>query len=92
MPKLPYEGSSQPRPYTLTIDGRRTSLRLEPEFWEAAHKAATAEGITIGAFCAAAIAAAPLNRNRSAAIRVAVLGYWMAAAARPRRRAPAPAV
>ena len=85
MPKLPYEGSSQPRPYTVTIDGRRTSLRLEPEFWNAAQKAAKDQGVSIGAFCAAAVAAAPENRNMSAAIRVAVLTHWMAAAARGRR-------
>lgn len=57
---------------SLTIAGHRTSLSLEPEFWDALQKAAAARG------CSAAALVAMIdqdrgNRNLSSAIRVWLL-------------------
>jgi predicted DNA-binding ribbon-helix-helix protein len=55
--------------HSLTIAGHRTSLSLEPEFWDALQKAATARGQTVAALVAE-IDAGRHGRNLSSAIRV----------------------
>lgn len=57
---------------SLTIAGHRTSLSLEPEFWEALQRLAAARGRSIAAI-AAEIDGARGERNLSSAIRVWVL-------------------
>jgi predicted DNA-binding ribbon-helix-helix protein len=57
---------------SLTIARHRTSLSLEPEFWQALHDAAGAEGKTIAALVAE-IDAGRGERNLSSAVRVWLL-------------------
>ena len=56
---------------SLTIEGHRTSLSLEAEFWEALQKAATQRKMTAAALVAE-IDQARGERNLSSAVRV-----WM---------------
>ena len=57
---------------SLSIQGHRTSLSLEPEFWAALKQAASAEHKSLAALVAE-IDAARAGRNLSSAIRVWVL-------------------
>lgn len=57
---------------SLTIAGHRTSLSLEPEFWEALRAEATAQGVSVAALVSA-IDATRGVRNLSSAIRVWLL-------------------
>jgi predicted DNA-binding ribbon-helix-helix protein len=57
---------------SLTIQGHRTSLSLEPEFWDALKQAAKDEHKSLAALVAE-IDAAREGRNLSSAIRVWVL-------------------
>ena len=57
---------------SLTIQGHRTSLSLEPEFWNALKQAASAEHKSLAALVGE-IDAARAGRNLSSAIRVWVL-------------------
>jgi predicted DNA-binding ribbon-helix-helix protein len=57
---------------SLTIAGHRTSLSLEPEFWEALQKIARAEGRTVASLVAE-IDATRGDRNLSSAVRVWIL-------------------
>lgn len=62
------------RPYNVRIEGRRTSVRLEPREWEILRMICQREGITIHQFCTSAV----LQRrehNQTARIRVALLDY-----------------
>lgn len=54
---------------SLTIAGHRTSLSLEPEFWEALQRAAAVRNSSVAAL-AAEIDGARGERNLSSAIRV----------------------
>jgi predicted DNA-binding ribbon-helix-helix protein len=58
--------------HSLTIAGHRTSLSLEPEFWEALQDAARTEGKTVAALISA-IDAGRGERNLSSAVRVWLL-------------------
>jgi predicted DNA-binding ribbon-helix-helix protein len=57
---------------SLTIAGHRTSLSLEPEFWEALRKAATARGVSVSALVNE-IDQGRGQRNLSGAVRVWLL-------------------
>lgn len=57
---------------SLTIAGHRTSLSLEPEFWDALQKAATARGLSI-ATLVSEIDQTRGDRNLSSAVRVWLL-------------------
>ena len=57
---------------SLTIAGHRTSLSLEPEFWEALKKAAGEDKKSLAALVGA-IDASREGRNLSSAIRVWIL-------------------
>ena len=61
---------------SLTIAGHRTSLSLEPEFWEALRLAATARRVPL-AVLVGEIDGARGSRNLSSAVRV-----WLLAEAR----------
>ncbi len=63
----------------VTINGRRTSLRLEPEMWESLNEIAKREGSTVNAVVA------KIDRNRgegglTSNVRVFVLSYFRGAA------------
>ena len=57
---------------SLTIAGHRTSLSLEPEFWDALQKAATTRGIST-ANLVSEIDQTRGERNLSSAVRVWLL-------------------
>jgi len=57
---------------SLTIAGHRTSLSLEPEFWDALQKAATARGLST-ATLVSEIDQTRGTRNLSSAVRVWLL-------------------
>jgi predicted DNA-binding ribbon-helix-helix protein len=57
---------------SLTIAGHRTSLSLEPEFWEALRKAAAVRGVTPAALVSE-IDQTRGSRNLSSAVRVWIL-------------------
>lgn len=57
---------------SLTIAGHRTSLSLEPEFWEALHQAAGARGTSPSALVSE-IDQTRGSRNLSSAVRVWLL-------------------
>ena len=57
---------------SLTISGHRTSLSLEPEFWQALRKYAAAERKSL-ATLVSEIDASRGDRNLSSAIRVWIL-------------------
>ena len=57
---------------SLTIAGHRTSLSLEPEFWEALNQAAAERGMSL-ATLVAEIDTTRGGRNLSSAIRVRLL-------------------
>ena len=57
---------------SLSIAGHRTSLSLEPEFWEALQAAASARGLTASALVAE-IDQTRGGRNLSSAVRVWIL-------------------
>jgi predicted DNA-binding ribbon-helix-helix protein len=57
---------------SLTIAGHRTSLSLEPEFWEALRQAAAVRGVTPAALVSE-IDQSRGSRNLSSAVRVWIL-------------------
>lgn len=61
---------------SLTIAGHRTSLSLEPEFWDALQKAAAARNLSVAALVAE-IDQSRGTRNLSSAVRV-----WLLASVR----------
>jgi len=63
------------RPRNVTIRGKRTSMRLEPGFWDAIDEIATREGLAIDEVFERA-AKSPHRGNLSSAIRVYVLAYF----------------
>lgn len=67
------------RSQNLIVSGRRTSIRLEPQMWEALEEIGRREGRTIGEI------ATLVNRQRhqsslTAAMRVFIVSYFRAAA------------
>ena len=62
----------RPEKHSLTLRGHRTSVSLEPEFWQAFRALARSEGVALNAL-AARIDAARGDVGLASAIRVAVL-------------------
>jgi predicted DNA-binding ribbon-helix-helix protein len=63
----------------VTVNGRRTSLRLEPEMWDALEEMAKRENIRISDLIGR-IDRQHQGRGLTARVRVAILGYFRAAA------------
>jgi predicted DNA-binding ribbon-helix-helix protein len=59
---------------------RRTSFRPDPLTWRALQEIARREGVTVGELCNAVAEVKPRATSLTAAIRVAVLRYYMDAA------------
>ena len=62
----------------VRIDGHRTSVRLEPDMWEALREICGREEVSIGEICS------EVNRSRDTAgftssVRVFILNYYRAA-------------
>ncbi|WP_299379828.1 ribbon-helix-helix domain-containing protein [uncultured Kiloniella sp.] len=67
----------------ITLKGRRTSLRLEPDMWEALFEICVRENCPIGELCTQ-IDEAKEDSSLTAAIRVYILIYFRNAAASER--------
>jgi len=74
------------RPRNVTIRGKRTSMRLEPGFWDAIDEIATREGLAVDQVFER-VAKSPHRGNLSSAIRVYVLAYFRLPRTRPPARA-----
>lgn len=66
------EPSPGPTKRSVTIAGHRTSLSLEPEFWDALNRLATVRGMSLAGLVRA-IDETRGRTNLSSALRVAVL-------------------
>jgi predicted DNA-binding ribbon-helix-helix protein len=77
------------RPRNVKVFGRRTSMRLEPAFWEALEEIARREATDVDALFDR-VAKVPHRGNLTSAIRLFALAYFRGSAwppRRPRRRA-----
>ncbi len=74
--------SARPRKHSLTLRGHRTSVSLEPEFWEAFREIARARGIALNALATEIDAARGMGCGLASAIRLHVLRWY--------RNAPGP--
>ena len=63
---------------SLTLSGHRTSLALEPAFWDMVERFARADGLSLAAYIAA-IDRTRGEDNLASAVRVAVLNRLIAA-------------
>ena len=63
----------------ININGRRTSIRLEPEMWTALHEIAARENCTMHDICGLVHARKSENTSLTAAIRVFIMLYFRAA-------------
>lgn len=64
----------------VTINGRRTSVRLEPDMWTALHEISEREGCTIHDLCTLIYIRKGRLTSLTAAIRVFLMLYFRAAA------------
>ena len=65
----------RPRKHSLTLKGHRTSVSLEPEFWEAFRAMADERAMGLNTLAAEIDAGRGLDRGLASAIRVAVLEW-----------------
>ena len=72
--------TGRPEKHSLTLNGHRTSVSLEPEFWQAFRAIAAAEGRPVNELAAEIDAGRGVERGLASAIRVHVLGAWRARA------------
>lgn len=72
--------TARPVKHSLTLHGHRTSVSLEPAFWEAFREIAAAEGKGINELAAEIDAARGVSAGLASAIRVFVLAYFRARA------------
>ncbi|MEO0682325.1 MAG: ribbon-helix-helix domain-containing protein [Pseudomonadota bacterium] len=70
MTDAPYE---RPRKRSLTLKGHRTSVSLEPAFWNAFRALAARRGLPLNALAAEIDAARPPEVGLASALRLAVL-------------------
>lgn len=63
----------------ITINGRRTSVRLEPEMWQSLHEISDRERCTIHELCSLIQLKKAKNSSLTAAIRVFLMLYYRAA-------------
>lgn len=66
----------------ICIDGRRTSIRVEPIFWQGLQAIAAQEGVSIHDIATEIAAGKAGRQNFTSALRCFVLDYWF------RRSAP----
>lgn len=64
----------------IRIQDRRTSVRLEPEMWEALHEIAAMEGCSIHHICTAVHESKMQATSFTAALRVFLMVYYRTAA------------
>jgi predicted DNA-binding ribbon-helix-helix protein len=61
---------------SVTIAGHRTSISLEPPFWDALAEIAVARGMSVAALVAEIDRSRPGDTNLSAALRIFALGWY----------------
>ncbi len=64
----------------VRIAGRRTSVRLEPEMWDALDEVAMMQGCTIHALCSAVSELQHPDASFTGALRVFIMEYFRSAA------------
>jgi len=67
--------STRPVKHSVTLKGHRTSISLEPEFWNAFREIARIRNIPLNALTAEIDAARGIDRGLASAIRVYVLEW-----------------
>lgn len=67
--------SDRPEKHSLTLRGHRTSVSLEPAFWEAFRDIAAARGVALNALAAEIDAARDPATSLASAIRLHVLRH-----------------
>lgn len=72
-----------PEKHSLTLQGHRTSVSLEPAFWQAFQALAARRGLAVNALAARIDAGRPPQVNLAAAIRLTVLADLQSRAAEP---------
>ena len=70
--------SARPEKHSLTLHGHRTSVALEPEFWDAFRRIAKARGMPLNALAAEVDEARGVDAGLASAIRVYVLTHFQA--------------
>ena len=70
----------RPEKHSLTLKGHRTSVSLEPEFWQAFRRIAKTKGLAINELAAEIDKDRGLDRGLASAIRVYVLSELSAQA------------
>lgn len=68
-------GPMKRKPRNVRVGGRRTSMRLEREFWEALEDIAGRHETSVGELCTL-IADSRDGRSLSSAVRVEILAYY----------------
>lgn len=68
--------STGPQKHSLTLKGHRTSVTLEPEFWDAFREIAASRGTPINALASEIDAARNPDTGLASAIRVFVLRHF----------------
>lgn len=69
---------TRPVKHSLTLNGHRTSVSLEAEFWEALRDVAAAKGMSINQLAAEIDASRTLDSGLATAIRLYVLRHYRA--------------
>lgn len=64
----------------ISVSGHRTSVRLEPEMWDALKDIVRREGCTLNTLCTLVQRRKRANSSLTAAIRVFIMLYYRAAA------------
>ncbi len=72
--------STRPAKHSLTLHGHRTSISLEPEFWEAFRQIAAERGVPLNQLAAEIDDGRKGDAGLASAIRVFVLDHYRAAA------------
>jgi predicted DNA-binding ribbon-helix-helix protein len=66
----------RPEKHSLTLHGHRTSVSLEPDFWDALREIATAEGKPVATLAAEIDAARHPETGLATALRLHVLRHF----------------
>ena len=69
---------TRPAKHSLTLNGHRTSVSLESEFWEAFRDIAAAKGFTINQLAAEIDTSRSMDSGLATAIRLYVLRHYRA--------------
>lgn len=70
--------TTRPQKHSLTLHGHRTSVSLEPEFWQAFNEIARTRGLALNALAAEVDETRGMDRGLASAIRVYVLNHYRA--------------